>query len=439
MCCQLACCLAGGACSCVARAAPAKLVYLSLLFAACFVAFLFRSYGGELVVDLYSFRVGCEGEWKEVCLGMFGVYRLSFACFVFFAVMAVASKASPSAHNGWWLFKAMALFALLVISFLIPNEFFEGYADMARVGSVLFLLLQLLIIIDFAYDLHEFLLLRAGEYDARLEAEGYEAAVLGNCWRVAYVALSFGFLIAAGVGIGLMYGEFPSCGLNTFFISETVLVGVVYVGMSVSAAFGKGLLTPAVVLAHSVYLAYSAIASNPDGDCNPTVHLVDSGSVVFGIVVAALALCWTAFRAAGAGFDLFRSSQDDDDKAGGDVEMQPPPVPPPAPAEGKEGEGGGAAAGDGERPAEASAAAVDPTAWFFHLIMCFAALYMAMMLTNWGSVEEEPLSANPEISETSMWVKIVSQWFGYVIYLWTLMAPMCCPGRDFSDTHNSFA
>jgi len=31
-----------------------------------------------------------------------------------------------------------------------------------------------------------------------------------------------------------------------------------------------------------------------------------------------------------------------------------------------------------------------------------------------------------------MWVQIGSQWAVIALYLWTLVAPMCCPGRDFS-------
>lgn len=33
---------------------------------------------------------------------------------------------------------------------------------------------------------------------------------------------------------------------------------------------------------------------------------------------------------------------------------------------------------------------------------------------------------------TSVWVKICASWAGLVLYLWTLVAPLLLPNRDFS-------
>lgn len=77
--------------------------------------------------------------------------------------------------------------------------FFEVYSYISRVGSILFILLQLLIVVDFAFDLHEFLVGRANDYDEKLEADGYEANVCGNCWRVGYGILAIGCIVL-GVG-----------------------------------------------------------------------------------------------------------------------------------------------------------------------------------------------------------------------------------------------
>jgi hypothetical protein len=40
-------------------------------------------------------------------------------------------------------------------------------------------------------------------------------------------------------------------------------------------------------------------------------------------------------------------------------------------------------------------------------------------------------STTPEASKASMWVRIVSQWLVYIVYGWTMLAPICCPNREF--------
>merc|ERR1712113_813857 len=86
--------------------------------------------------------------------------------------------------------------------------------------------------------------------------------------------------------------------------------------------------------------------------------------------------------------------------------------------------------------------------WRFHLILAMGSVYMAMLLTNWGyahdnsanqsaaasSSREEDMSA-VQRGVASMWVKIVSQWAVFLLYIWTLVAPgvapLCCPDREF--------
>ena len=78
--------------------------------------------------------------------------------------------------------------------------------------------------------------------------------------------------------------------------------------------------------------------------------------------------------------------------------------------------------------------------WRFHVIMAMGAVYMSMILTNWGysnstgnveSAREADISASQR-GVASMWVKVASQWLTFTLYAWTLIAPICFPDRDFS-------
>lgn len=68
----------------------------------------------------------------------------------------------------------------------------------------------------------------------------------------------------------------------------------------------------------------------------------------------------------------------------------------------------------------------------FHLMFALATLYVMMTLTNWYSPGEgvsiDTISANM----SAVWVKIVSAWICFALYMWTLVAPVVLPERDFS-------
>ena len=68
----------------------------------------------------------------------------------------------------------------------------------------------------------------------------------------------------------------------------------------------------------------------------------------------------------------------------------------------------------------------------FHLMFALATLYVMMTLTNWYSpgagLTLESVSANMG----AVWVKIISSWLCAGIYIWTLLAPVLLPDREFA-------
>ena len=47
------------------------------------------------------------------------------------------------------------------------------------------------------------------------------------------------------------------------------------------------------------------------------------------------------------------------------------------------------------------------------------------------AVPGEVTAANSNVGKTSLWVKMLSQWATFLLYVWTLVAPRCCPNREF--------
>ncbi|RHY54405.1 hypothetical protein DYB38_002555 [Aphanomyces astaci] len=69
----------------------------------------------------------------------------------FFLLMAIVSALSDRGFNNCcclWCFQLPLYGALFVGAYAISNDFFYGYAWVARVSSVLFLVLQIIIIVD---------------------------------------------------------------------------------------------------------------------------------------------------------------------------------------------------------------------------------------------------------------------------------------------------
>merc|ERR1712224_502414 len=73
----------------------------------------------------------------------------------------------------------------------------------------------------------------------------------------------------------------------------------------------------------------------------------------------------------------------------------------------------------------------------FHIVMMASSMYLSMMVTNWEDINATnvtTVSGSSTVSfasETGMWVKYASVWATFLLYIWTLIAPLCCANRDF--------
>lgn len=65
---------------------------------------------------------------------------------------------------------------------------------------------------------------------------------------------------------------------------------------------------------------------------------------------------------------------------------------------------------------------------FFHVMLMLASLNIMMTLTNWTSPSAGVTSLNE--SWPSLWVTAVSSWVCFILYAWTLIAPIVLD-RDF--------
>jgi len=86
------------------------------------------------------------------------VYRFSF----FVLAILTLGKAKLNdwrtiVQNGFFIVKLLLLIGLMIGSFFIPNNVFNVYANISIFGSSLFIIIQMLILVDFAYWVNEYL------------------------------------------------------------------------------------------------------------------------------------------------------------------------------------------------------------------------------------------------------------------------------------------
>ena len=151
-------CCCSGLKDCEAKHGPASRVgYIFFMFVMCIYAVIMTLYGDTEIYsnDLLDIDfVVCDPDDNEACQANGSVYRVSFCLAIFFIIHFLVIRCSfASFHWKFLTWKLFTFFAILVITYFIPNALFDGYANFARIASFFFLLLQVLILISWAYEL----------------------------------------------------------------------------------------------------------------------------------------------------------------------------------------------------------------------------------------------------------------------------------------------
>jgi len=368
----------------------------------------------------------------SAAVGYQAVYRLCLIVTIFFTLMSVIminvkSSNDPRAgiQNGFWGFKYLIIIGGMIGAFWIPDgSFGDVWMYFGLVGGFLFILIQLVLIIDFAHSWAE---AWYGNYQEN-ESQGWLAALL-SCSGLMYAGA-----VSATVLLFVYYtGDFAGqCKLHEFFISFNLIMCVILSVVSILPKVQEhmpqsGLLQSATITLYIMYLTWSAVSNSPRTECKPDIFTpnttssttttpspdvnvahpkFDTESIV-GLVIWFLCVLYSSITTSGSGAKLTGTDKvllnKDDGGGGGDVEA--------------------GAARDNEEDEVAYS-------WsLFHVMFALATLYVMMTLTNWYSPSGDLSSYDS--NSAAMWVKIISSWLAGAIYLWTLIAPAVLQDREF--------
>ena len=239
-----------------------------------------------------------DSRYYQDCVGNTGVFRPTSIAFLFFFISMIFSIIQPpisnaaSSSRSWWPEKYLIYFILICFSIFLPNEpFFNGRGCyfIFRAGSILFIVLQQIILIDIAYKWNEAWLDRANECDAIAWRSGIK-------WLRAIVTMCIILYSLCISGIIMLYHYFAKsgCGENKLIITLSCLGIIAVTGLQLYTC-ESSLLSSAVISTYITYLAYNIVSKNPNGVCNPALGKSDTFGIIVGLSLTMVSLAWTGY------------------------------------------------------------------------------------------------------------------------------------------------
>ncbi|XP_050734630.1 serine incorporator 1-like isoform X5 [Eriocheir sinensis] len=452
---QLACCCGSAACSLCCAACPScknstssRIMYAVMMLLGTIVACIMLSPGLQSALEKVPF---CEGEGAQSsitdpvaksvqldCSGIVGylaVYRLCFAMSLFFFVMAllmvgVKTSKDPRAaiQNGFWGIKYLVLIGAIIGAFFIPHgNFGQVWMYFGMIGGFLFILIQLVLIIDFAHSWAE---AWVDKYE-ETESKGWYCALL------SFTFFNYALAITAVVLFYVFYTTTESCGLHKFFISFNLILCVLVSILSIlpkvqDSQPRSGLLQASVITLYTMYLTWSAMTNAPQKNCKPDWDaIIDNGGKVTptdgpvthepafdGESIASLIIWFCCV--------LYSSMRTASNSQASKLTMSDKVL---LKDDSSAGASGDPEAGDGHHVWDNEEDSVAYSWSFFHIMFGLATLYVMMTLTNWFTPNSDLTTLSSNVA--AVWVKIVSSWICLALYCWTLVAPIILSNRTF--------
>ncbi|XP_056419570.1 serine incorporator 1-like [Hyla sarda] len=293
-------------------------------------------------------------------------------------------------------------------------------------GAFCFILIQLVLLIDFAHSWNESWVEKMEEGNSR-------------CWYAALLSatgINYALSLVAIVLFYVYYTHPDGCYENKAFISVNLLLCM---GASIMSVLPKiqesqprsGLLQSSVITIYTMYLTWSAMTNEPDRKCNPSLLSIigynstttpgqvqvvqwwDAQGIV-GLILFLLCVLYSSIRTStNSQVNKLTLTSDESTLI----------------EDGSRSDGSLGDPDDVHRAVDNERDGVTYSYSFFHFMLFLASLYIMMTLTNWYSPDSSYETMTSKWP--SVWVKISSSWVCIVLYVWTLVAPLVLTNREF--------
>nr|XP_022329381.1 serine incorporator 5-like [Crassostrea virginica] len=411
------------------------------------------------------------GENCGKLTGYKAVYRLCLGIVAYHFVLCLLTICVKSSsycrggiHNGYWFWKILFFLSCIVASFFVPNIFRLYWMYVGMVGGVIFILFQLILLVDFC---HSWNAKWVGTKAGRRNACGY-------CGTLLFAVVFYMASVVAAFMLFWNYTSWEGCLHNKIFIGINTVLCIILSAVTIVPAVSRfnpntGILQASVITFYVMYLTWSALSSEPPEDIvklentlktvyskqvdpktkemsgmsmdgiddmriihslsisnstqcrpNPTFDHMEMISAYAGLLITFVVAIYSSLQTTIASHRLGvrRTAAAVQDRFECCCCCK-------VTGRGNHSEKGGQRVNYNEADASTYNYA------FFHFVFCLAGLYVMMQLTNWYRPEESDLNKFG-LNWAAVWVKMGSSWACVFIYLFTLFRPKCCPGRDLT-------
>jgi len=372
------------------NATRSRTPYIVVFIVFALVGFIL-SVGADKSVREFPFYK--ESWCDELCARNGAVYRVGCCLSIFYGVhlIILSIPGTGSFHTFCNPVKFILLLVGFISSFWWSNSAMEAYADWARWLSWLFLILQSFLLINWAYDTHEEMMLKI------FGSNGEDGE---TAQKYVYIILCLVLATGAYVLIGFFFHEYGAsgCGASQAFLVVTIVFGVIEMCMSFIIVHGNGFVA-SVVMLYVTYLTFQALATTSDASCYSPEWSEKAPSYT-GLSILIITLSYV-------GYDKRMLKQEDRELVSTEETNE----------------------GEPTDDVKVYHALIQKMNRFFHLVMTMGSFYLTMLMTNWGagsgSTEWYREPATP-------WINVSAEWIAMIMYIWVLLAPSLFPDYEFA-------
>ena len=215
-------------------------------------------------ITLSQWTSDCKPGFFDACKSSGAILRISMALSIVFFLQIVGTSFYTKFYDYLWPIKFLVFLGLVVLFYFLQAEIFDlnGYAWYARIAAFFYLMIQQVILLDFAYTWND-------KWVKHSEEAGEGGC--GNLWLIFLLVVSVILILFSCAVIGIMFWQFGKCSDSLVILSLTVILCVLSCVQQIFFSDEGSIMTSAIIVSYATYVCYSAVTLNPNTTCNPTI------------------------------------------------------------------------------------------------------------------------------------------------------------------------